>query len=102
MGRALLVLYMVKFYLILGNQRRHWPHLTKTMLETIFAAGNATPPADLWVLYRAGLFAPIFGALADRVLRQRRTVIAGATLMAIGHFMMAFEQLFLFALAFLF
>jgi POT family proton-dependent oligopeptide transporter len=32
------------------------------------------------------------------VLGQRRTVIIGAILMAIGHFMMAVEQLFLFAL----
>ena len=38
------------------------------------------------------------GLLADRVLGQRRTVIIGALLMAIGHFMMAFEPLFLFAL----
>jgi POT family proton-dependent oligopeptide transporter len=35
------------------------------------------------------------------VLGQRRTVIIGATLMAIGHFMMAFEHLFLVALGFL-
>ncbi len=42
---------------------------------------------------------PIFGGLlADRVLGQRRTVILGAALMAIGHFMMAFEHLFLLAL----
>src|SRR5262249_56321335 len=39
--------------------------------------------------------------VADRVLGQRRTVIVGAILMAIGHFMMAFEQLFLIALGFL-
>ena len=42
---------------------------------------------------------PILGGLlADRVLGRRRTVILGAALMAIGHFMMAFEHLFLFAL----
>src|SRR5262249_59182706 len=42
---------------------------------------------------------PILGGLlADRVLGQRRTVIIGAVLMAIGHFMMAFEPLFLLAL----
>ena len=42
---------------------------------------------------------PVFGGiLADRVLGQRRTVLLGAALMAIGHFMMAFEPLFLFAL----
>ena len=45
---------------------------------------------------------PIFGGLlADRVLGQRRTVILGAALMAVGHFMMAFEHLFLLALLFL-
>jgi POT family proton-dependent oligopeptide transporter len=45
---------------------------------------------------------PIFGGLlADRVLGARRTIILGAALMAIGHFMMAFEHLFLFALGFL-
>ncbi len=33
------------------------------------------------------------------MLGQRRTVVVGAILMAIGHFMMAVEQLFLFALA---
>jgi proton-dependent oligopeptide transporter, POT family len=45
---------------------------------------------------------PILGRLlADRVLGQRRTVVVGAALMAIGHFMMAFERLFLIALVFL-
>ena len=42
---------------------------------------------------------PVLGGyLADRVLGQRRMVIIGASLMAIGHFMMAFEPLFLLAL----
>ena len=42
---------------------------------------------------------PVLGGyLADRVLGQRRMVVIGAALMAIGHFMMAFEPLFLFAL----
>jgi POT family proton-dependent oligopeptide transporter len=36
--------------------------------------------------------------LADRVLGQRRTVVIGAALMAAGHFMMAFQPLFLLAL----
>ena len=44
-------------------------------------------------------FTPLIGGLiADRLLGQRRTVIIGAVLMAIGHFMMAFESLFLLAL----
>ena len=45
---------------------------------------------------------PLFGGLlADRVLGQHRTILLGATLMAIGHFMMAFEPLFLLALTML-
>src|SRR5258707_7659038 len=38
------------------------------------------------------------GIIADRVLGHRRTVIIGALLMALGHFMMAFEPLLLLAL----
>src|SRR5262249_9719368 len=44
-------------------------------------------------------FMPIVGGLvADRVLGQRCTLIIGAIFMAFGHFMMAFESLFLLAL----
>ena len=47
-------------------------------------------------------FTPLFGGiLADRFLGQRRTVVLGAVLMAIGHFLMAFERLFFPALLFL-
>ena len=47
-------------------------------------------------------FTPLFGGmLADRVLGQRRTVILGGVLMAIGHFLMAVESLFFPALIFL-
>jgi len=38
------------------------------------------------------------GILADRVLGQRKTVILGGILMAIGHFVMAFDQMFFLAL----
>ena len=42
---------------------------------------------------------PILGGfLADRYLGKRRTVLLGAVTMAIGHFLMAFEVSFLFAL----
>src|SRR5262249_13159390 len=44
-------------------------------------------------------FMPILGGLiADRALGQRRTVLIAGVLMAAGHFLMAFEALFLFAL----
>src|SRR5438094_851134 len=44
-------------------------------------------------------FTPLLGGLiADRLLGQRRTVVIGGILMACGHFLMAFETLFLLAL----
>ena len=45
-------------------------------------------------------FTPIVGAvIADRFLGRRRAVILGASIMAVGHFMMAFPALFYPALA---
>ena len=45
-------------------------------------------------------FTPILGgAIADRWLGKRRSVVIGASVMAAGHFMMAFEPLFFLALA---
>src|SRR6185503_11653239 len=65
----------------------------------------AAQPMGSWVygLYTGFVyFTPFFGGLlADRILGQRRTVVIGAILMAIGHFMMASERLFLPALMFL-
>ena len=103
--RALLVLYMVK-YLLDPQRMGNVAGLAsfKGMLETIFGPLATQPLASQIYGFYTGLvyLTPIFGGLlADRVLGQRRTVIIGATLMAIGHFMMAFEHLFLFALGFL-
>jgi POT family proton-dependent oligopeptide transporter len=103
--RALLVLYMVKY--LFDPQRaaavvglgffRH-------ALEFVFGPLAPQPFASQIYGFYTGLvyLTPIFGGLlADRVLGRRRTVILGAALMAVGHFMMAFEPLFLFALGFL-
>jgi MFS family permease len=78
--RALLVYYMVK--------------------QLAFAQGCAS---HIYGFYTGFVYlTPLFGGiLADRVLGQRKTVILGAVLMAIGHFMMAFESLFFPALLFL-
>jgi proton-dependent oligopeptide transporter, POT family len=100
--RSLLVLYMTKF-LLLSNHSNNVIGLAalRRALEGLFGPLEVQPlSSQIWGLY-TGLvyFTPIFGGLlADRVLGQRRTVVVGATLMAIGHFMMAVEQLFLFAL----
>jgi POT family proton-dependent oligopeptide transporter len=101
--RSLLVLCMTKF-LLLSDHSDNVIGLAalKRGLESAFGQLDVQPlSSQIWGLY-TGLvyFTPIFGGLlADRVLGQRRTVIIGATLMAFGHFMMAVEQLFLFALA---
>ena len=76
--RALLVYYMTK-QLLMGQQ------------QSSFIYGAYTACA---------YFTPIIGgAIADRYLGKKRAVIAGASIMAAGHFMMAFEPLFYFALA---
>ena len=76
--RALLVYYMTK-ELLLGQQ------------TSSFIYGAYTAFA---------YFTPILGgAIADRWLGKRRAVTIGASIMAAGHFMMAFEPLFYVALA---
>jgi len=100
--RSLLVLYMTK-YLLLADHSGGVIGLTavKHALETMFGPLPVQPlSSQIWGFYTALVyFTPIFGGLlADRVLGRRHTVVIGAVLMAIGHFMMATEQLFLFAL----
>ena len=71
--RALQVYYMIKTL-----------HFTQALSSYVFGA------------YAAGVYlTPIFGGLiADRWLGRRRAVVIGGALMALGHFMMAFEPLF--------
>ena len=100
--RALLVLYMTK-YLLIGGHADAALGLggLKSLLEAVFGPLGVQPLASqIYGLYTALVYlTPIFGGLlADRVLGRRRTVVLGAVLMAIGHFMMAVEQLFLVAL----
>jgi len=100
--RALLVLYMTK-YLLVPEHAGNALGLAglKSALEAVFGPLDVQPlSSQIYGLYTALVYlTPVFGGvLADRVLGQRRTVVLGAILMAIGHFMMAVEQLFLFAL----
>ncbi|MGO9172349.1 MAG: peptide MFS transporter [Rhodomicrobium sp.] len=100
--RALLVLYLVKYLLLPGHAENVIGlGSLKGGLESVFGPLETQPLASqIYGLYTALVYlTPIAGGLiADRVLGQRRTVIIGAVLMAIGHFMMAFEPLLLFAL----
>jgi POT family proton-dependent oligopeptide transporter len=100
--KALLVLYMVKYLLQPERAQTVIGFASlKSGLEFLFGSLEIQPlSSHIYGLY-TGLvyFTPVLGGiLADRLLGQRRTVVIGAALMAIGHFMMAFEPLFLFAL----
>lgn len=103
--RSLLVLYMTKHLLLPAHSGAVVGlNGVQRALEAVFGPLPVQPLSSLiWGLYTALVyFTPIFGGLlADRVLGRRRTVVIGAVLMAIGHFMMASEPLFLFALLFL-
>jgi POT family proton-dependent oligopeptide transporter len=100
--RALLVLYLVKYVLLPEHSSQVIGLASlKGGLETIFGPLEAQPFASqIYGTYTALVYlTPIFGGLlADRVLGQRKTVVIGAGLMALGHFMMAFEPLLLLAL----
>jgi len=96
--QSLLVLYMVKYLLLPG----HIGHVAAfDSFRQLYGgrAGQALASA-IFGTYTASVYlTPIFGGfLADRVLGRRRTVLLGALTMAAGHFLMAFEVAFLFAL----
>ena len=100
--RALLVLYMVKYLLQPGHAENVIGlGALKSALEAISGPLDMQPfSSQIYGLYTGLVYlTPLFGGiLADRVLGQHRTILLGAALMAIGHFMMAFEPLFLLAL----
>lgn len=101
--RALLVLYMAN-YLIKDPARFASVfgfESLKGLLETGFGPMSAQAlSSQVYGLYTGFVYlSPFFGGiLADKVWGQKRTVYAGGIIMAIGHFLMASEQLFLPAL----
>ncbi|MDQ0466304.1 POT family proton-dependent oligopeptide transporter [Caulobacter ginsengisoli] len=102
--QSLLVLYMTKQLLLT-------PHVENIGGYSVFhgfiewlyhpgASTQATASAIFGLYTSLVYFTPFFGGLlADNVLGKTRTVILGAVLMAAGHFLMAFDQSFLLALA---
>jgi POT family proton-dependent oligopeptide transporter len=97
--QTLLVLYMVNYLLVPGRIEKvvglEW-------LQTHVYGGLEGQPlaSAIFGTYTALVyFTPIFGGmLADRVLGRTNTLILGGLLMALGHFLMAIESAFVFAL----
>ncbi len=101
--QALLVLYLSN-YLFLPEHigRVAGMEALRGFLER--ATGPMSPQqlaSAVFGLYAGCVYlTPLFGGLlADRVLGRTKTVVIGASLMALGHFMMAFEASFLIAIA---
>ncbi len=97
--QTLLVLYMVNQLLKPGHVENiiGFPALHAALGGQL--SGQALASA-IFGLYTSSVYlTPILGGLlADRVLGRTATVTIGALLMALGHFLMAFEQSFLLAL----
>lgn len=101
--QALLVLYMTHRLLL----PEHVDHVVgfaafRSALEAVYGSLSTQALASVIFGLYAGLVyvTPVAGGLlADRVLGRTRTVVLGASLMAAGHFLMASEYTFLFALA---
>ncbi|GGZ08635.1 peptide MFS transporter [Novosphingobium colocasiae] len=97
--QTLLVLYMVKFLLLPENAGSvlglGW------LRETRYSGLDGQPLASaIFGDYTALVYlTPILGGLiADRWLGRRATLILGGVVMSLGHFLMAFQGLFVFAL----
>ena len=97
--QTLLTLYMVNYLLKPGPQEGvlglAW------LKDTLFPGLEGQPLASqIFGLYTATVYlTPILGGiLADLFLGRRAALIAGALVMSLGHFLMAFESAFLFAL----
>ena len=96
--QSLLVLYMAKYLLLPG----HIEHIAffGEFRRLYGAAAGQVLASGIFATYASMVyFTPLFGGIiADTLIGKRRAVLAGALLMALGHFMMAFEVSFLFAL----
>src|SRR4051794_40632812 len=71
-----------------------------SFIQHLLPAAPSEQASLLYGLYTGLVYlTPFFGGIiADRYLGQRKTVVVGGALMAIGHFVMAFENQFFVAL----
>ncbi|HKU55093.1 MAG TPA: peptide MFS transporter [Rhizomicrobium sp.] len=95
--RALLVLYLTKYLLLPGHVEGvlFYPQI-RAFFEMLSGPLTPQPLASLiYGTYTGLIYAtPLLGGwLADNVLGQRKTVMIGILMMALGHFMMASETL---------
>ncbi|MGA9581031.1 MAG: peptide MFS transporter [Allosphingosinicella sp.] len=96
--QGLLVLYLVNYLLKPENIRNV---ALFEPLRSLYGGMDGQPLASAIVgTYFASVYlTPILGGfIADRLIGKRRAVLAGAVVMSLGHFLMAFEASFLFAL----
>lgn len=97
--QTLLVLYMVKYLLLPGHVGSVWG--LAWLKGAVYAGKEGQPLASaIFGNYTALVYlTPIAGGfVADRWLGRRATLVLGGLVMALGHFLMAFEATFLLAL----
>lgn len=105
--QALLVLYLTHYLLQPGHVEGIWGFgILKGALQGLYGS-LATPVATAAAItgvYSAGVYlTPLAGGwLADNVLGRTKTVTLGASLMVLGHFLMAFDVSFVLAILCLF
>jgi proton-dependent oligopeptide transporter, POT family len=97
--QTLLVLYMVNYLLLPGRMEKV---IGLTWLQTHVYHGISGQPlaSAIFGTYTSLVYGtPIVGGIiADKWLGRNKTLILGGVLMAIGHFLMAIEPAFIFAL----
>lgn len=105
--QALLVLYLTQYLLLPGHiENVAGFGAFKAALEAMYGP-LATPiaiGAAITGIYSSGVYiTPLIGGfIADRFLGRTATVTLGASLMVVGHFLMAFDVAFVFAVLCLF
>ncbi|MBX7250321.1 MAG: peptide MFS transporter [Caulobacteraceae bacterium] len=101
--QGLLALYMIQQLLLPGHVENVIgadPFL-RWIAGTYGAHDPKAQSSAIFGLYTSIIYiSPLLGGfIADRLLGRTRTIVMGAVVMAMGHFLMAFDQSFLLALA---